>query len=113
VLDATGRTEEAIAQHKAAIERNSSFAPAHYNRGCVYFKNGRGSEAEAEFRAALLSDPGLAEARGYIADLLQKQRAYGQAIQILEEGLRLDPGSALLQNKLMEVRAWSKRPKQN
>lgn len=113
VLDATGRAEEAIAQHKAAIERNASFAPAHYNLGCVYFKNGRAGEAEAEFRAALRSDPGLAEARWYVADLLQKQGAYGQAIQILEEGLSLDPGAALLQNKLMEVRAWSKHPKQN
>jgi tetratricopeptide (TPR) repeat protein len=113
VLHATGRLDEAIAQHQAAIERNPSYAPAHYNLACVYFLQERFAEAEKEFRAALRVDPLLAEARWYLADMLQKRGAYGQAIQILEEGLNLDPRNGLLQGKLMEVRALSKSPKQN
>jgi len=108
VLDATGRTEGAIAQHRAALDRNPSYAPAHYNLGCVLFKQRILGEAAREFRAALASDPNLAEARWYLAEILLQQGDPNGAIEILREGLKLAPDSALLQEKLEDIQRRSR-----
>ncbi|MBR4296686.1 MAG: tetratricopeptide repeat protein, partial [Bacteroidaceae bacterium] len=52
VLNAMGRTKEAITQYSKAIELDAYLAPAYYNRALLYLEIGSQSEAEKDLSRA-------------------------------------------------------------
>ncbi|MFN0245181.1 MAG: tetratricopeptide repeat protein [Planctomycetota bacterium] len=69
VLHATSRPEEAIAMHRAAIEKNAAYAEAHHNLGVVLIGRGRVGEGEDELREALHLDPRLERTRRLLDEM--------------------------------------------
>ncbi|MCX7919325.1 MAG: tetratricopeptide repeat protein [bacterium] len=66
-----GRTSEAIAELKTALELNSSHAPSHNVLGTLYAKKGLYKEAIAEWERALSLDPTLKKSHEYIQQALK------------------------------------------
>jgi tetratricopeptide (TPR) repeat protein len=63
-----------------------------YYRGRLAQRLGRSGEAEAAFHAALARDPGLAEARIRLIELLHASRPEKEVIDLIEEGEARAPG---------------------
>jgi len=91
VLEAEGRTAQALEQFRGAIELRPRFAAPHNNLGAVMIKLGRLQEAEAEFRAALDSDAGNLEAYNNLGLILAHRRRYDEAVSMFDAALSLDP----------------------
>ncbi|MDO8649622.1 MAG: tetratricopeptide repeat protein [Candidatus Peregrinibacteria bacterium] len=89
--DSLGKTEEAIAQFKAAVERGPQFPDAHYNLGVTYYKHGKLEEAEAAFKAAIEVHDGYAETYYNLAAIEAETGRIEQAMAHLETVLKLDP----------------------
>lgn len=62
-----------------------------YRRAAGLVGLGRGSEAANVLRAVLKENPGHGPSRQLLLKLLVDQRAFGEAIALLEEGLRQNP----------------------
>ena len=62
-----------------------------YRRAAGLVGQGRGSEAANVLRAVLKENPGHGPSRQLLLKLLVDQRAFGEAIALLEEGLRQNP----------------------
>ncbi len=63
LLEAMGRTDEAIDAYREAIIRRNDFAQAHNNVGTLLLAKGETELAARHFDAALRADPGLARQR--------------------------------------------------
>jgi tetratricopeptide (TPR) repeat protein len=102
VLDAGGRTREAIAHYEESLRLNPSFAEAHYNLGNAWLKDpGRLNDAIAQFREALRLEPGLAEAHNSLGNVLVGlPDGLGEAVAEYEAAIRLKPGYAEAHNNL-------------
>jgi tetratricopeptide (TPR) repeat protein len=88
-LDLAGRTDEACAAYRAALEREPGLAAAHINLGRLLHAAKRLAEAEAEYRAALEQEPRTALAAFNLGVALEDQgkldaarEAYRLAISI-------------------------------
>jgi tetratricopeptide (TPR) repeat protein len=68
-LDASGRTDSAIEQFKAALKLAESDPNVHFGLGYLYWKRRDDSSAEFEFRRVLQIDPANAHAMTYLADI--------------------------------------------
>lgn len=62
-----------------------------YRRAAGLVGQGRGSEAANVLRAVLKENPGHGPSRQLLLKLLVDQRAFGEAIALLEEGLKQNP----------------------
>lgn len=60
---ATGANGKALRRFDKALKFDPHYAPAFVGRGELFEKKGRLDEAANDFRAAMLSDPNLPEAR--------------------------------------------------
>ncbi len=90
-----GRTQEAEASYRRAIELDPNFAEAHYNLGCLLHLHGRTDEAIACHQAALTADPSHGAARlalciselpilyGTEAEVADQRRRYAAALDSL------------------------------
>lgn len=88
------RYEEAVGYFKKAIERDSTFAPAHYRLGEVYSRMGERQAAILELSQALMHAPHMVEARKLLTSLFYQSKQYDQAIgliQSMEPSLKMDP----------------------
>lgn len=72
-LDLAGRTDEACAAYRAALERDPGLAAAHINLGRILHAAKRLAEAEAEYRAALAQEPRTALAAFNLGVALEDQ----------------------------------------
>jgi len=69
-------------------------AEAQFHRGVALLNQGRISEAEQNFTAALLRNPAHEASRQALIALRIERREYGEAQQLLEQGLVLNPEQA-------------------
>ncbi len=91
VLDAQGKTDEAIAHYREALAANPRSPSAHVNFGTTLSKLGRTDEAIAQYEAALADSPANPAAHNDLArDLLKKGRT-DDAIAHYREAIRLRP----------------------
>jgi len=66
-------------------------AETEFRRGAVLLQQGRVSEAEGRFAAAIGLDPAHEQARQVLAAMLIEQRRLEEARRLLQEGLRVNP----------------------
>jgi protein O-mannosyl-transferase len=89
----TGRTDEALADYRKALEIKPDFAAAHFNLGCLLADRGRTDEAINEYRKALEIKPDFAEARINLGCLLEKTGRADEAIAHYWKVLEVNPCS--------------------
>jgi tetratricopeptide (TPR) repeat protein len=97
-LEELGRSEEALADYRAAISYVPEFAPRYNNAGLLLEALGRPDEALATYDMALARDPALAEAHGNRGNALDTLGRFEEAERAFLESLRLDPTAASFHN---------------
>jgi tetratricopeptide (TPR) repeat protein len=97
-----GRTEEAIAQYREALEIDPAVSEAHNDLGFALFRQGRTEEAVAEYRAALQINPAYAQAQINLGNGLLRQGRIEEGIAAIGKALELEPGNAAIETNL----AW-------
>jgi tetratricopeptide (TPR) repeat protein len=93
-LDQAGRTEEAVAEFRAAIALQPMHAFAHFELGRIALLAERWDEAAAAFAAALAADPGFINARVNLARALQRAGRLDEAAAHYRQALAEEPGAA-------------------
>jgi TolB-like protein/Tfp pilus assembly protein PilF len=94
LLQALGRTDEAIALNKRAVDLDPLNAPSIHNLGCVYYEAGRLEEAEAALRQAIAEQDKRHITHSVLAQVLDEM---GRSEEALEEAHReTDPTYRLL-----------------
>lgn len=89
VLEASGASDEAEAQYRAALRVDPRSAEAHNNLGLLFMAKDRVAQAREHFASALAARPGFAEAHynigivhGKEGDLVAAEQAYLRALSI-------------------------------
>ena len=79
-----------------AVSLDSTNSVAHYNRGYALQETGDPEAAALAYRAAIRSDKNLINAYSALADVLIELGRPAEAVTVLDEGRRINPGSDLL-----------------
>jgi tetratricopeptide (TPR) repeat protein len=107
LLASSGRTGEAIAHYRAALETNLNYAQAHNNLGLLLAQAGRMDEAMAQYLKALETNPKSAEVHANLGILLTNVGRVDEAIAHYQKALEINPNYAKahnnLGNRLMEL----------
>jgi tetratricopeptide (TPR) repeat protein len=100
VLQAQGKTGEAIRHFMLAVKARPDSAAARNNLGAALRSQGSMEDAVAQFRAALQASPDYANARYNLASSLLAQGRTGEAVTEFFELLRVQPEDAQARNDL-------------
>jgi lipoprotein NlpI len=93
-LGGQGKTDEAIAEFRKAIELDPRFAVAHSSLGNVLSDQGKTDEAIAEYRKAIELDPRDATSHISLGNTLSGQGKTEEAMTEYNAAIRLDPKNA-------------------
>ncbi len=85
----------AIQQFRAAVKANPKEPNVHFGLGYLLWSQGKYEESADEFRAELANVPQHAQALVYLADSDIKLGHRDQALDLLQEAIRLEPGLAM------------------
>jgi len=96
-----GKFEDAERMAEAAERANPKRPEIPNLRGAIFAKQKRYDQAAEQFNAALALDPNFYQAKLNLAEVDLRRGKYGEAARRYEEMQRLDPGSELLQFKLI------------
>ena len=99
----SGEVPEAISAFEAGLALEPSLPDLQYNLGTVLGRAGRYPESAAAMLEALKSQPQRHEARFAAGMALLLSDRSGEAKQLLEEGLDLDPGHAPMAHLLTRI----------
>ena len=91
LLGGTGRTDEALAHYRKALELSPNRADAHYNLGIVLEGLGRTDEALAHYQKALELDTNHAKAHNNLGVLLKSIGRTDEALAHYLEASRIAP----------------------
>lgn len=94
ILDALGRTEEAIAAYRTVIARDPTYASPHNNLGNALSGLGQHAEAMAAYRAAIALDPKLAAPHYNLGVILAVLGQNEAAMAEYRAAIALDPRNA-------------------
>jgi predicted CXXCH cytochrome family protein len=92
--------ETAVGEYESAHEVNAERPEARGNLAEIYRETGRAVRAEAEYRSAIHLDRRFVPAYVGLADLYRSLRREEKSVQILREGLAVNPDSASLHHSL-------------
>ncbi len=92
--------ERALREYVESLQLNAGWPTANVNRGNLYVRQGRVSEAQADFERAVSLDPSLVGAYGNLADLYRQQSREADAEDVLRRGLTLLPRAPDLHHAL-------------
>jgi tetratricopeptide (TPR) repeat protein len=98
-----GKTEEAIKQHRHALELNPDEATAWDNLAQALFKSGKTKEAIESAEQAITKDPELAYSYVTLGRFYQSSGDTKKAIEIYYKGLEKNPGHRKLQENLVRL----------
>jgi tetratricopeptide (TPR) repeat protein len=93
------KLDEAIETFKTVSFINENYAPAHYERGEAYRKQGNSERAESYFRKALQLDPKYAMAELGLARVAKAQNKTGEYQDHMSRAKALAPDSKEIQNE--------------
>lgn len=93
-LDQEGKTAEALAQYREALQLNPDRYQIHNNIGIILDQQGRAAAALKEFRDCIKLAPNLATFHNSAGNELVKLGKYDEALKEFAEAGRLDPHSA-------------------
>ncbi|HEV3120832.1 MAG TPA: tetratricopeptide repeat protein [Isosphaeraceae bacterium] len=99
-LARNGKSNEAIAQFRAAIRQQPDNAAAHLCLGDALREAGKTDEAIAEIRTSIGLKPDVAEARSSLGDLLREQGNLTEAAIEYRAAIRLRPDDAWTHHNL-------------
>jgi len=86
-----GRTDEAIAEYREALEINPAYPESHFDLGFALFQEGRTDEAMAEYRAALEIKPAYADAHSNLGLALFQEGRTEEAMAEYREAAGINP----------------------
>ena len=104
-----GRSDEAIADYRLALQINPTYGEAHNNLGVELASRGEIDEAMKCFRDAMRVSPRLASAYSNLGMALVRQGKEREALQQYQESLRLNPDDARVHNNLANLLAGQGR----
>jgi protein O-GlcNAc transferase len=99
-LKASGKTDDAIAAYRRAIELRPDFLDAHFRLGNTLAAAGRSDEAAASYRRVLQLNPTHIDAQNNLANTLLISGKIDQAIEIYRRVLGSRPDHFLAWNNL-------------
>jgi tetratricopeptide (TPR) repeat protein len=100
MLRLSGRSKEAIAAGRRAIELDPNHPAALNNLGIAYFDSEDFESAEQCYRRALALDPGFAEAHNNLGNVLRTQKRLEEAVVAYKRAMELKPNYAEAYNNL-------------
>ena len=92
---AEGRTDDALAAQREAVELAPSSAESHYNLGIALYRAGNLDEAIVEFRRVTTLSAVFAEAWSYLGNLLVEKGEITAAVAAHRRALALQPRRGL------------------
>ncbi|MEG3906557.1 tetratricopeptide repeat protein, partial [Microcoleus sp. w2-18aC4] len=95
-----GKSEEAIAAYRQAIQIDPNFAAAYENLGGALFLQGKPDEAIAAYRQAIQIDPNFAEAYKNLGGGLFLQGKLDEEIATYHQAIKVNPQWVWAYNKL-------------
>ncbi len=104
-LIATGRLDEALERMRRAVAVEPGFGLGWYRIGQLLDARRDAAGAEAAYRRAIAADPLNLDPRKALASLLAERGRVAEAIALLEDSRRLDPGDRVLERDLARLRA--------
>jgi Flp pilus assembly protein TadD len=104
VLELRGRSDEAIAEYRQALEIKPLFV-THYNLGVVLQARGRTDEAIVQYRHALELQPDNADTRCDLGSALGDCGRFDEAIAQFKQALQIQPDNVGAQKNLAWLRA--------
>jgi tetratricopeptide (TPR) repeat protein len=115
VLDAQGRSSEAVIAYRQSIARDPALADAWFNLGVLQEKQGRVDEALASYERAALVEPSYNDARHNAASLLMRLRRFEAALPLWDRIAAATPSEASEARRFahlcrLEVKHASPRP---
>ena len=94
-LNVQGRTDEALAEYRAAVRINPDRPQIHFNLGLIYRGAEKHSEALAEFREAIRLDADNAAAHSAAGGELAALGKYDEALKAFADAEKLSPRYAM------------------
>lgn len=98
-----GRTAQAVACYRRALELKPDDEEACFNLGVAYARLGQLDEAERSYRAALEIFPDYVEARNNLGNVLTRQKRHADAEAEFDRALKIAPDDASAHNNLGRV----------
>ncbi len=98
-----GNEDMAISSYGEAIERNVEMEAASIYRAELYFRKGMIAESEADYTAAIVANPGNAQAYHDRGSMRKVQEQWQAAADDYNNAIRLDPRLAIAYNNLGAV----------
>lgn len=90
-LQAQDKLREADAEYRKAIESNPRFVAPYLKLGDLYLDNDYDKEAEQVFKNAILANDSDGDAHQGLAESLQKQKQYEEAVKEFQKAVQLNP----------------------
>lgn len=90
-LQDSDKPKEADAEYRKAIEANPRFLSPYLKLGDLYLDNDYDKEAEQVFKNAILADDSSGDAHQGLAESLQKQKQYEEAVKEFQKAVQLNP----------------------
>lgn len=109
VLRKVGRLREAVEHFDHAIEFDSAYSTAWFERGATFERGGALADAAADFRQALALDPQNAAAHASLGAGCARRGDRTAAVDHAHQALRLDPANLVAHNALALVAIEDKR----
>jgi len=104
-----GRSEEALAHYRAALDEDPGSAEAHSVYGLMLLQLGRAGEAEAPLRRAVEIAPTHAALRMNLARWLEEQQRLDEAVEIVRGIVADEPSQHWAHERLGELKARQRR----
>jgi tetratricopeptide (TPR) repeat protein len=106
-----GAFRESIEHLQHATAKDPGYYRAYHNLGLAYYQLGRVAEAEEAFQKSIdLTNGGYAPSQFALAMILCEKQQFHQAERFIQNGLAMEPGSALGKYFLAVVQLAMNRP---
>lgn len=79
--------QKAFVSFQKSVQLNPNNKEAHYGLGHIFFQQGKLTQAEGEFRAAIRIDEAFSEAHTYLGQVLVSQNRWDEAIKAYRQAL--------------------------
>lgn len=91
-----GDARQSLAFFQKALEKEPGYYQAYHNLGLAHYQLGETARAEEDFQKSIdLANGGYAPSQFALAMILCEKREFGQAERLIQNGLAMDPGSAV------------------